>query len=61
MQLTADGTVGLLCLPPLALLVEDIENFTLDEGDFVRVVRGSGVYKIRVKITMKGKEDNEHA
>lgn len=51
--LTADLTVRLFCLPPLALLVKDVENFALDEGNFVGIVRGSGVYKLGVRIAGK--------
>ena len=60
-RLTAHRSVCLLCLPPLALLVDNVENFTFDKGYFVGVVRGSGVYKTGVKIAVKSGKDYGHA
>lgn len=37
--LTARGSIRFTSLPPLAGLVQDIQNLTLDERYFIRVIR----------------------
>lgn len=42
--LTSNSSIRFLCLPPLSLLVKNIQNFTLRKCDFVGIVSGTGVY-----------------
>ena len=41
--LTSDSTIRFLRLPPLSLLVQNIQEFALRERNFVWIISGTGV------------------